>query len=85
MKETKKVELELVLANKKDFVEFKSFKKEGGKVYGMKYGVPYWMINSKGEIEQLPYRTHEEMNLVEFADYMQREQILIIKDNFKKN
>lgn len=71
--------LKLRKATKKDFIEFSHLKADKkGKVYKMKYGMPYWLLNSKGEIESCPYRTHENMDMQEFQIYMVHEQVLII-------
>lgn len=74
------INLKLRKATKKDFVEFSHMKKDGkGKVYKMRFGVPFWLINSKGEIEKCNYRTHENMSMDDFKEYLAHEQVLIIK------
>lgn len=73
------IELRLRKATKKDFVEFSHLKADKkGKVYKMKYGVPFWLINSKGEIERNNYRTHENMDVEEFKLLMIHEQVLVL-------
>lgn len=73
------IELRLRKATKKDFVEFSHLKADKkGKVYKMKYGVPFWLLNSKGEIERNNYRTHENMDVEEFKLLMVHEQVLVL-------
>jgi len=78
-----KVSIKLRVAAKKDFLEFKKHKAKKGKQYVFKTGVPYWMINSKGKVENHVYLTKKSTDLKSFADYLMREQILILKSKYK--
>ena len=74
-----KKELTLKIAVKKDFLSFLGRVKKKNK-YEPKYGVPYFLINSKGEVENNNYIFTEETNIEEFNNYLLHEQILIIKN-----
>jgi hypothetical protein len=72
------IKLSLQIAVKNNFLEFSHYKSDkSGKVYKIKYGIPYWFINKAGEIEKLNYRTHEDMNMESFKTLLSNEQILI--------
>lgn len=74
--------MQLKQASRKDFLEHAGYTKKGSKnVKKWKpfYGVPYWMFNSKGVVEPKPYIFTENTDMDEFADYLNREQILISK------
>ena len=71
--------LNLIIAKKQDFLQVIKYK-GNTKVWGIIHGVPYWMINSKGEIENRNYILDENTDLNKFAEYVLREQILITKN-----
>lgn len=52
-------------------------------VYKARIGVPYWMVNSKGKVENRFYILAEHTDLKEFGDYLNRGQILIPKNERK--
>lgn len=72
-----KIMINLKEAVSKDFLEVDYMKPGGGKAWKMIVGIPYWMKNSKGEIENKNYRTTNATDLKEFGDYLQRKQIFI--------
>lgn len=80
-KKNKKIkhEIKLIIAAPKDLIELDSYKKGGGKKWKPRMGFPYWMFNSKGKIENKNYILDEHTDLKELADYLSREQILILK------
>lgn len=68
--------VKLRLGKKTDFLELDKY--EGKKkVWKPRFGLPYWMINSKGKIENKPYILDEDTDLKEFSNYLVREQILV--------
>lgn len=80
-----KKEIIFIKAKKTDFVEFSHYDKITKKrVFKIKHGVPFWLINSKGIIEDGSYRTHENMDIKSFQKYLLHEQVLIIKFNILK-
>ncbi len=52
-------------------------KKEKRAVWKPSYGKPYWLINSKGVIENEPKLFSEETDVNDFGIYLSNEQILI--------
>lgn len=80
----KTLELKLRVANKTDFIELDTYLEGGKKKWKMVYGLPYWMINVKGEIENQPYVLRETTDKGDFADWLVREQILIPVGRFEK-
>ena len=72
-----KITITLELANKRDFVDLVSLKPV--KKYKIRIGVPYWLYNSKGEIEPNNYITSERTTFEELSNYFSRKQILTIK------
>ncbi len=83
-----KIEIELVIAQADDLKEVDYFKDLGygapkQKVMKMSLGIPYWLINSKGEIEPKPYKTSENSDAKEIAFYLKEERLLIAKNPFK--
>jgi len=77
------IKLKLRVATMDDVLYLKGYKpgKNGGKIKGLKLGMPYWMIKSDGEIENKNYILNETTNKVEFKDYLYRKQILIPAEN----
>lgn len=65
-----------------DFLELDRYEKIPGKdkkkkVWKPRVGLPYWMFNSKGEIENKNYLLTEDTDFAEFSNYLVREQILV--------
>jgi hypothetical protein len=73
------VKLKLKKAKRQDFMKLMGHKESGGKKWGALYGVPYWLINSKGIIEKDNYIFTEHTDMKSFSNYLVREQVLIIK------
>ena len=85
---TFKVNLELVPATANDFKEIDYYKDMGygnqqKAMYKMRLGIPYWLVNSKGELETHPYRTTLETDADAIAYYLKTDRIFIIKNPFK--
>lgn len=80
-KKVKKIthEIKLKIAIPMDLVELDGYKKGGGKKWKPRTGFPYWMFNSKGKIENKNYILDEHTDFKELANYLSREQILILK------
>ena len=75
-----KAKINLRVAKRDDFMQIDKYVKKSNKQtkkFKPIYGKPYWMFNSKGVIENKPYILTEDTNFVDFADYLNREQILI--------
>lgn len=82
-----KHEIKLRIAKKKDFLEVdKHYIKNGKKKtkWKLRVGVPFWMYNSKGEIENKNYIMHEDFDLDDLGIYLSKEQILIPLENERK-
>jgi hypothetical protein len=78
-------EIKLKIAKKKDFLEIDRYEKRNGKqikVYKQINGMPYWLINSKGDVENKNYILNEETDLKSFSNYLVRKQVLIPKTPF---
>jgi hypothetical protein len=79
--------IKLRVAKKIDFLELDKYETVPGKnkkkkVWKMIKGYPYWMFNSKGEIENNNYILDENTDLDEFNNYLVRQQILILTSRF---
>lgn len=72
-----KITLELEHANKRDFAEL--ITSDPKPEYKVRIGVPYWLFNHKGEIEQKNYITNENTTFSKLNEYFSRKQILTIK------
>ncbi len=84
------VEIELVIAKPDDLKEIDYYKDMGEglpkeKVMKRRLGVPYWLINSKGEVEAHPYIIHKETDVKQLSMYLKNEQLLIAKSRFQTN
>lgn len=82
-KKAKKInhKIDLRIAKMMDFLEVDQYKvKKGKNVKSWKVmnGIPYWLYNSKKEIENKNYILNENTDLEDFRDYLNREQILIL-------
>lgn len=71
------VNLKLRVGRKNDFIELDKYLESGKKKWKMREGIPYWCINSKGEVENDPYILSEDTDKSQFAELLVREQILI--------
>lgn len=79
----KLLEIKLRVARKDDFLELDKYLEGGKKKWKLKIGVPYWMINHAGDIENDPYILTDDTNKGDFADWLVREQILIPVKRFE--
>lgn len=70
-------EIKLRVAKQGDFLELDKYIDGGKKKWKLRFGLPYWLINSKGIIENDPYILDEHTNTSDFADWLVREQVLI--------
>lgn len=77
------LEIKLRVARKDDFLELDRYLEGGKKKWKLKIGVPYWMINYAGDIENDPYILTEDTDKGNFADWLIREQILIPVKRFE--
>ena len=68
--------INLKKAVKEDFLEVERMLGKK-RIWKLAIGIPYWMINSKGIIENKNYRTTEATNLKDFGEYLQNGQIFI--------
>lgn len=68
--------IKLKVAKKIDFLEVEKVVK-GRKVWRAITGVPYWMLDSNGEIENKNYIFDDSTDFKTFSDYLNRKQILI--------
>lgn len=68
--------LKLKKAVKDDFLEVKRILGKK-RIWGLIIGIPYWMINSRGYIENKNYRTTEATDLKDFGVYLKNGQIFI--------
>lgn len=76
----KVAQINLRIARKKDLLELDRYITKGTrkvKKWKMKSPFMFWLINSKGEIENKPYTFKEDIDMREFADWLNREQVLI--------
>ena len=81
------IKLKLKVATSKDFIQFSHFKADKkSRVFKMKVGHPFWLINSKGIIEEKNYCIKEDMDKDEFKILLMHEQILVcdIEDGLMK-
>lgn len=74
-----KVEIKLKVAQKKDLIEIDGYKKDGKKKWKLKTGIPFWLISSKGEIENKNYILSNETDKDDLAIWILKEQLLIPK------
>lgn len=81
---TRSLEIKLRIATKEDFLELDKYLEAGKKKWKMVTGVPYWLINSKDEIENEPYILNENTDKGDFANWLVREQVLIPLKRFEK-
>lgn len=70
-------EIQLRVAKQVDFLELDKYLEGGKKKWKARHGLPYWLINSKGVIENDCYVLDEHTNTSDFADWLVREQVLI--------
>lgn len=61
-----------------DYVSGKGDKRK--KHYKLCVGIPYFLKNSKGVIENNPYRTTRATDLKSLKEYFKNEQVFIIKN-----
>lgn len=72
----------LKIAKKQDFLEIDEYTTQDGKgrkSWKIIKGFPFWLINSKGQIENKNYILDKYTDLQTFSDWLVREQVLILK------
>jgi len=65
------------VALKSDFLELDKYLDGGKKSWKLRYGLPYWMINKDGQIENDCYILTENTDVQEFGMWLNLEQVLI--------
>lgn len=73
------IRLKLKVAKSKDLLELDGYKKGGAKVWKLRNGFPFWLINSKGKIENKNYILNEDTDPADIGNWLARQQILIPK------
>lgn len=76
--ESFKITIELEHAKKQDFATLVRSKPK--KEYVVRIGVPFWLFNSKGEIEPKNYITNESTTFFQLNQWFSNKQILTIKN-----
>jgi hypothetical protein len=74
-----KAKIKLRLGRKQDFLELKGYKPGGAKIFGLRMGMPYWLLSSKGKLENKHYITTQATDSKQIGDFIMREQIFIPK------
>lgn len=74
-----KIKLELKVAQKQDLIEISGYKPNGRKKWKIRSGIPFWLINSKGEIENKNYILSEDTDTEDLGLWLLNEQVLIPK------
>ena len=77
------LKIELRLAKKIDFLEIDKYIENDKKKWKLIHGVPFWLINAKGDIENAPYILNEHTDKDDFADWLDRKQVLIPVKRFE--
>lgn len=72
-----KVKIKLRVATKKDLIVIDKYTQGGKKKWKLKEGIPFWLINSKGEIENKNYILSDDTDKEDLALWMLHEQLLI--------
>jgi len=65
------------VAKKDDFLELERYLEGGKKKWKIRLGLPFWLIDSKGKIENDPYIIDEHTDLKEFGNWVSKERVLI--------
>lgn len=78
------ISLKLRIAKKHDFLDVEDSLPNGKTKWKMRLGVPFWLINSKGNIENKNYILTENTDKFDFADWLNKEQVLIPRENEKQ-
>ena len=68
--------MKLKIASKKDLIQIDKYLGNGKKKWKLLSGIPYWLINSKGEVENEPYILDENTDSEEFAEFLIREHLV---------
>ncbi len=77
--------IELVNANKSDFIEFLGVYYEDGepkKRFKLRYGIPFLLRSIEGHIENNNYLTSEETNLKDLGLWFKNKQIFTLKSRW---
>lgn len=70
-------EIKLRIAESSDFLILDKYLEGGKKKWKLRLGLPYWLINSKGVIENDPYIIDEHTNTADFGDFLNQKRVLI--------
>lgn len=70
-------EIKMRIATKVDFLELDKYLDQGKKKWKLRLGLPYWLINSKGVIENDCYVLDEHTNTDDFGDFLNQQRVLI--------
>jgi hypothetical protein len=65
------------VAEKDNFLELERYLEKGKKKWKLRFGLPYWLKDSKGEIENDPYILDEHTDTKEFAAWISKKRVLI--------
>lgn len=80
-----KLKIKLKIATRDDVLEIDTVKSNKKKVsWKLRLRTPYWMINSRGKIENKNYVISETTNAKEFGSYIKKKQILILEEIWQK-
>ena len=79
-----KTTITLQVASKEDLVEIDRITPSGKKIWKLREGLPFWLINSKGEIENRNYILSNNIDKEDLGLWMLHEQLLIPKKIWKK-
>lgn len=75
--------IKLVHANRSDFMELKSINPHNHKkIFKLRFGVPFWLKNKKGEIEHNNYITEEDTDLNDLKVYFREKRIFTLKNRW---
>lgn len=74
--------IELVPAQKKDFVELVGIKPDGSKIFKLRYGVPFWLRSIDGHIENNNYLTGENTSFKELKGWFHHKTIYTLKSRW---
>ena len=77
-----KKEILFKVAAKLDFIKLDFIQEGGKKVWTSDFGIPYWIINSDGEIGNGNYVFNEDTDLEELSSFIKQKRVLITKKVF---
>jgi len=73
------VKINLIEATKDDILQLDFIYPSGKKKFKLRHGVPYWLLNSKGQLENKNYVISEHTDAKELGVYLSNKQIFIPK------